>query len=263
MGLNYYYRGDRATTETFGRELLEFGRRTGNNRSLVLGHYIAGCADLLAGRFSGAADCFERAVRISADPWFSQFPRLLLGFSYFSNQEYDRAEEAIQPIIRHQENNGTYLIRTPARILEGLLSLVKGNLAAGMKIIAQAQESLWQKGRLYVYASAEDLLGRIYLQIAGGGQPGFSLSREFGFLIRHVPFAAQKAEDHFNRAIRIAREMDARGVLGISLLDLGHLYRVKKKREKARKCLAEAGQLFEQGGLDDYLKQAEEALHAL
>lgn len=230
MGLNHYFRGDRQATEILARKLLEFGRQTGNNRSLVLGHFISGCAVLITGRFPEAIACFEQAVRISADPWFSQFPRLLLGLSYLSNKEIEKAEEAIQPIIQSNLNNGTYSIRTPARMLEGLLCLAKGNLKAGMKIIEQALESHRQKGRLFIYASAEELMGRVYFQIMEGGSTGLSLTRELAFLFHHVPFAGQKAEDHFNRSIRTARAIGAQGILGTALMNLGLLYRLKKKR---------------------------------
>ncbi len=34
-----------------------------------------------------------------------------------------------------------------------------------------------------------------------------------GFLVRNVPFAGKKAEDHFNKVIEISREIGAKSVL--------------------------------------------------
>ncbi len=82
-------------------------------------------------------------------------------------------------------------------------------------------------------------------------------------MIRSIPFAAKKAEDHFNRAIEIAREIGAKGTLGQAYLDLGLLHRAKGKKDKARECIRTAIEVFEQCEAEAYLKQAKEALQSL
>jgi tetratricopeptide (TPR) repeat protein len=107
--------------------------------------------------------------------------------------------------------------------------------------------------------------GKLYLQIVEGrgGRDFSTLVRNVGFLIRSVPFAAKKAEDHFNRAIEIAREIGAKGALGQAYLDLGLLHRAKGKKDAARECICLAIQFFEECEAEVFLKQAQKALESL
>lgn len=89
------------------------------------------------------------------------------------------------------------------------------------------------------------------------------MAKNIGFLIKNVPFASKKAEEHFNRAIEVAKEIGAKGTMGMAYLDLGLLYRIKGKTEQARKCISEAIQIFERTEAEEFLKQAKEALAAL
>jgi hypothetical protein len=87
--------------------------------------------------------------------------------------------------------------------------------------------------------------------------------RNIGFLVKNVPFAAKKAENHFNKTIEISREIGAKYFMGLSYLDLGLLYRVKGEKARARECLTNAIELFEQCELENWLKRAREALASL
>ncbi len=57
--------------------------------------------------------------------------------------------------------------------------------------------------------------------------------------------------------------MGAKIVLGGAYLDLGLLYKGKKRKDQANKCISKAVKLFEQCDADVYLKQANEALESL
>lgn len=57
--------------------------------------------------------------------------------------------------------------------------------------------------------------------------------------------------------------MGAKGDLGQAFMGLGQLYKAKKKKEKARKCFAEAASLFQEYDAHIYLKQAKEALASI
>jgi tetratricopeptide (TPR) repeat protein len=89
------------------------------------------------------------------------------------------------------------------------------------------------------------------------------MAKNIGFLVKNVPFASKKAEEHFNRAIEVAKEIGTKGTMGMAYLDLGLLYRTKGKTEQARKCLSEAIQIFEQTEAEGFLKQAKDALASL
>ena len=61
----------------------------------------------------------------------------------------------------------------------------------------------------------------------------------------------------------MAKETGTIGFLGLSYLNLGLLHRAKKRKEQAKKSIAEAVRLFEQCEADVYLKQANEVLESL
>jgi tetratricopeptide (TPR) repeat protein len=58
----------------------------------------------------------------------------------------------------------------------------------------------------------------------------------------------------------VAKEIGAKGTMGMAYFDLGVLYRMKGKTEQAKKCISEALQIFEECEAEGFLKQAKEAL---
>jgi tetratricopeptide (TPR) repeat protein len=81
--------------------------------------------------------------------------------------------------------------------------------------------------------------------------------------LKNVPFAAKKAENHFQKAIELAKEISAKGLLGQATLELGLLHKIKGRTDEARKCISDAVHLFEECEADVFLKQAKEALASL
>jgi tetratricopeptide (TPR) repeat protein len=132
-------------------------------------------------------------------------------------------------------------------------------------MIEEARDLCEECGGKYPLIMAEFILGRIYKQIAEGTGPVSPaiVAKNIGFLLKNVPFAAKKAENHFQKAIEVAQEIGAKGLLGQVKLDLGLLYKVNGNPDNARKCISDAIQLFEECEADIYLKQAREALAAL
>jgi tetratricopeptide (TPR) repeat protein len=82
-------------------------------------------------------------------------------------------------------------------------------------------------------------------------------------LIGSIPDAVQKAKDYRNKAIELAREIGAKGELGISYLNLGLLHSAEGDKGKAKQYISEAVSLFEQCRLENSLRQAKAALESL
>jgi tetratricopeptide (TPR) repeat protein len=87
--------------------------------------------------------------------------------------------------------------------------------------------------------------------------------KNIGFLAKNVPFATKKAEEHFNKAIELLKEIGAKGFLGPVYLSLGLLCKNCKRNEKARQYILEAINIFRDCGAGGYLKQANEVLESL
>ena len=265
MGQAYWHRGEASNGFETAKALLEHGEKRSNNRSLVWGHYIMGWSHFTEGDFSSAAARFQQAIQISTDPYYAQFPRLGLVYSYISKGQFQMADQDLHKVLNFSQEFGAEILGTPAQGLLGLVSVGKGHLSQGIKLLKTVQKIWLEKQRRCLYAASEYMLGRVYLEIGQRTTP-ISLStiiRNAGFLLRAIPFVGRKAERHFNRSIEVAREIGAKGTLGRAYLDLGLLYRAKGKTNQARECLGMAVRVFEQCEAAIYVNQAREALRNL
>jgi tetratricopeptide (TPR) repeat protein len=248
-----------------GKALLDYGEGHSNIRSLVMGHGIMGCGYALRGDLHSAIECLESGARLSVDPFYSQLLRVALGSSYLLSNQLDKAETALEEVMTYSQKFGAGWIGTQACIYMGVLLIAKGQMSQGLKLLEEGQRDCLENQVRTVYARSEYVLGEVYSQIVEGPGP-ISLStmaKNIGFLIKNVPFASKRAEDHFNRAIEVAKEIGAKGTMGMAYLDLGLLYRTKGKTEQAKKCISEAVQIFDQSEAEGFLKQAKEALASL
>jgi tetratricopeptide (TPR) repeat protein len=265
LGYVYYQSGETRKAFEVGKALLDYGEGHSNIRSLVMGHGIMGCGYALRGDLHSAIECLESGTRLSADPFYSQLLRVALGSSYLLSNQLDKAETALEEVMTYSQKFGAGWIGTQACIYMGVLLIAKGQMSQGLKLLEEGQRDCLENQVRTVYARSEYVLGEVYSQIVEGPGP-ISLStmaKNIGFLIKNVPFASKKAEDHFNRAIEVAKEIGAKGTMGMAYLDLGLLYRTKGKTEQAKKCISEAVQIFDQSEAEGFLKQAKEALASL
>ena len=265
LAFTYYQSGETRKALETGRALLDYGERHSNIRSLVIGHGIMGGGYALRGDFHSGIEWMERGTRLAVDPFYSQLSRLNLGFGYLFTNQLDKAEAAIVEVLSYSEKFGAGVIRIQACIYMGVLLIAKGKMSQGLKLLEEGQRECLKNEWRTLYARSEYVLAKIYSQIVEGTEP-ISLStmaKNIGFLIKNVPFASKKAEEHFNRAIEVAKEIGAKGTMGMAYLDLGLLYRMKGKTEQAKNCISGAIQIFEETEAEGFLKQAKEALASL
>jgi tetratricopeptide (TPR) repeat protein len=187
----------------------------------------------------------------------------LLGLSYLSCDKLAEAEDALQQVIDYSEKFDTELIKSPANTLLGVISISKGKLSQGLKMLKTAQKEYLESNRRYAYATSEDILGKVYLKIVEGAPVSLAMIKNFGFLLKHVPFASRKAEQHFNKSILVAKEIGAKSTLGIAYLDLALIHRKKDRNSRARGCVLKAIEVLEQCDAEVFLKQAREILTSL
>jgi tetratricopeptide (TPR) repeat protein len=265
LGQAYWYRGETAKTRELGQSLLAHGERTGNPRGTVLGYYIIGCSHLTAGDFFSAAESFRKSISFSADPYYSQWPRMLLCLTYALNGQNLEAESLLQEVLRFTGRNHVPIIGTPARSIMGIVMVGKGHLREGIQAYEEGRQSYLKHERRWCYALSEYILGTIYLQILSGWKGGGMHIKAgdvlYGFM--KLPFLRRKAEAHLNRSIEAARAIGARMTVGMAQLSLGLLHKSAKKTDSARTYLSEASMVFDRCGAGVYLSQAEEALESL
>ncbi|HYA15446.1 MAG TPA: tetratricopeptide repeat protein, partial [Syntrophales bacterium] len=259
------FKGTGTPNLEMGRTLLDYGMKKSNVRSLVLGHICMGNGHQVKGDFASAIESYKKAIEISLDPHLSQWSLIWLGMCYLENGQVQDAEETLKRVRSFEEKYGSKQHGTPARGLLGIILVLKGNLKQGVEEMEEAKRTGLKNNRKYGCAYADFILGKVFSQIAEGRRAVSlsALAKNIGFLIRHVPFAAKRAEEYFQAAIHQASEIGAKGILARAFLDLGHLYMKKGRDSDARKHITDAIRLFEECEADVFLKQAKESLALL
>jgi class 3 adenylate cyclase/tetratricopeptide (TPR) repeat protein len=265
LGYAHYQRGERKKAFEAGRSILEYGQNHRNVRSLFMGHWIEGFSHVANGDLQSAIECCTKALQLSVDPFYSHGARILLGAIHTLSGNLQEAEESLQEIVSFSEEFGCERVGTPAQMFLGAVTVAKGNMSQGLKMLEETRRVFLENERRRFYAQTEYVLGRVYLQIVEGSRQVnlSSMAKNIGFLVKKVPFASQKAEAHFGKAIEVAKEIGAKGMQGQAYLDLGLLHKTKKRVHRARDCISEAIQLLEECEAEVILKQAKKALASL
>lgn len=110
----------------------------------------------------------------------------------------------------------------------------------------------------------DERLGMFYSQIATGPKPKLSvMAKNVGFLMKNVPVASKKAEEHYQKAVELCEEIGVNGYRGISYLGLGQFYQARKKTDQARQYIGRAIEILEECKAEQFLQQAKQALKSL
>jgi class 3 adenylate cyclase/tetratricopeptide (TPR) repeat protein len=106
LGFVYFYQGNRKETYNAGKTILDYGRRYSNIRSQVMGYWIMAFSFILDGNYSAIIESLEKALQISADPFYSQFVKLSLGNVYAASGEFSKAEGLLNEVASYSRTFG-------------------------------------------------------------------------------------------------------------------------------------------------------------
>jgi len=260
----YWIKGDTKKVSEGAKRLLEYGDEKSNSRCMVFGHWIDSWVHQQTGDMNSSQKSSKKACEVALDPFYSQFPKISLGYSYLIAGQFKEAEKVLNSLLNFSEPRAigelvewAYLYIAPALIAQG-------HMRRGLNMLEEVQQLTIRNQSKVRYAFSEYIFGKTYSQIATGPTPEFSImAKNIGFLVKNVPFAAKNTEEHFNKAIEIFREIGAKSFLGMAHLDLGLFYKARKKKQQARECISEAIKIFEETEADVFLKQAKDALESL
>ena len=259
------YRGDRKYTFEAGKALLEYGQKYSDNRSMFMGYIEMGLSHYISGDFQSAIECAQKAITISVDPFHYMAGKLVLAMSYVSDGQFQEAEDVAHEVLNFSETFGCECWGKPARMTLGGIFIAKGHMSEGVKMIEDAIDSFQEGGSRVYLVRSELILGKVFMQMVEGGKKTnlSTLVKNLGFLVKNVPFAGKKAENHFNKAIETANEIGANAILAEAKLCLGMLHKAKGRTERAKECISESIKLFEQCEAETNLQQAQKALATL
>ena len=109
LGYLYFFQGKSEEAYNTGKTILEYGRRHSNIRSQVMGYWIMAFSYILDGNRSAAIEGLERALQISADPFYSQFVKLSLGNVYTAAGQISKAEGLLNDVVSYIRTFGCEL----------------------------------------------------------------------------------------------------------------------------------------------------------
>ncbi len=210
-------------------------------------------------------ETYEKAIQVGVEPFYVEFIRMNLALVYIMNGQITEAANAIESVVAFSEDSGAWCAGIPAQAFSGAILIANGQMGIGLTRLKDGKQKLFTSGNMFYYLQCEYILAKVFSQIAEGVEP-ISLSKiakNIGFIAKNVPFASKKAEGHFKKVIKVAEEMGAKVIMGSAYLDLGLLYKAKKRKNLAIQFISDAVKIFEQCEADILLKQANEALESL
>ena len=261
----YWYRGDIKNLSELGEKLLRQGRKISDVRHIAMAEMALGLSLFCRGNYESAIRNLKSALKTSIDPLLIQFSTIFLGYVYIADKQYKEALNVLEKVMRFSEMHSIEFLGTPSLAFRGCALAASGSLDKGLKFIGKAM-AVWEKtNRRYGIAVGHIMYGQLYLRIVEGEGPKSIafIIKNIRSIVRLVPGAARKAEEHLSMATKISGEIGARVLLGQAHLGLGCLYRAKKRTEKARESILEAISIFEKIEANGYLKQSEEVLNSL
>jgi tetratricopeptide (TPR) repeat protein len=265
LGFTYAHQGDKKKTLEAGRTLLDYGQRHSNPRAMVIGYWMMELGCMLNGDFPSAVEWVKKGVQLSVDPFYSMIGTLYLGIGYVLIGQLKEGESHLNEFVTYSQQMGCEIMEGAAHSFLGVISMIKGEMSQGLEMLEKGSRMYLDYDSQLFYAESQSSLGGTYLQIVERAAP-MSLStvaKNIGFLVKNVPFASKKAEEHLNKAIEVSKEIGAKGILGQTYLRLGLLRKATKRRDQARDCISQAIQVFEECGAEGPLEKAKEALGSL
>ena len=257
-GYAYWHKGNAKETEKIGNRLIKFGRHHGNVRSQVSGHCCLGWKDLVVGDIDGATASFKSAVAMSADPWYSQFPKLALCYGAISNGKIEEALPLLDQMIAFSNHNGAEFVGDPAIFFKGLTAILNGQVAQGLEIMESLLGKWQTAGCRLRCLTCGYVMGRVYLllyqsALQAVGRPASKPAERL----------ADKCIHWFQTCVSEARDMGAAAMEGQALLGLGKALAMMDQSDQALDSLKQSMDVFVELQATSHLELAKAAIDGL
>ena len=256
-----YFKGDTKKVFEGAERLLEYGEKNANSRSKVFGHWMKAFGYISVGDLKSSQKSCEKAMEVALDPAYPEFARITLGLAHFFGGQLKVAKQVLKTNIDFAEKRGMGEGTLISQCFLAPILIAEGHMKQGTALLEKVRKNLITNQRRVWYAVSEQILGEVNLQIATGPKPSLAtMAKNIGFLVKNVPFASKKSEEHFNKAIELLKEIGAKGFLGPVYLSLGLLNKASKRNEQARQYIMKAINVFQECDALIYLEQAKEEL---
>ena len=203
-----------------------------------MGEMASGLAHFSAGDFQSAIESFKTALQASIDPLLIQGSTFFLGYAYLVNGQYQEALSLSQEVMDFSDKYGAEPWGHLHCHLWGMPWWPQGTWTGGWSLVERAEEIYRKTNRRWPMHPCKHFMVNCTFRSLRAGDPRVSpsWSKNIRSLVKLVPGAARKAEEHFNKAIEVAGEIGAKGVLAQAHLGLGLLHKAKGETRRPGKA---------------------------
>jgi tetratricopeptide (TPR) repeat protein len=198
------------------------------------------------------------------DPFYAYFSLMSMSAAYVLTDQIKDAKETSRQGTQFFNDNHIRSEGAFCELFYGVALIAEGQMSAGMRIIDEVRTHFRENKRHLFFVVSDLALGKVYSEIAFGPKPSLSVMiNNFGFLLKHAPYAGKKAAEYFKKAIAGSEKISSLSLQGQACLDLGLLYKCRRQKQRAKECISQAVELFNKGDARTFLKQAQQELAQL
>jgi hypothetical protein len=192
-------KGEGTKAYATANELLEYGRRHSHIRSIVMGHCCMAMSGLASGNAHLAIQSGQMGAKSALDRFYRYYSRAWEVVGYVLADQLPEAQKVLEEALPYCHEYGCEVLSATTDAFLGAIYVAQGHMSRGLTMIEKERDRSEEGGLKYWSIMVEFILGRIYKQIAEGAGPlsPAIVAKNIGFLLKNVPFAARKAENHF------------------------------------------------------------------
>jgi tetratricopeptide (TPR) repeat protein len=211
-----------------------------------------------SGNIPQAIETFRQAIQTSADPWYSQFPKLALCLAAINNGQVEEALPLLDQMIAFSDSNGTEFVGEPARFFKALAAVFEGRADEGiesMEGLLKKWEADGSRLRVVICGFA---LANAYSQLQAKAS-----QRRDAPVMPSESLWAEKAIQQFKTVADEAADIGAAALHGRALFGLGDVLASLGRQEEAKQAIARSIELLETIHADGHLMQARKLLETI
>jgi hypothetical protein len=244
MALVLTMAGRYGEVEAICAEMIEFGRETGNNRSVSFGMQGLALLAVMTLSFQTAIEIAHKANEIATDPIYSETVKISWATGAALAGDTVEARKAMEDLRRASATGVSLPLPLMVRLVEGLAMLGEGELSKGMdELIATGRDAI-SVSREWEALYAELFIGVAFTRISTRSPASglMDLAKNPGFL-KYVRRARKETGQRLTDLIARCETEGADGLLPSSryhhALYLLHLGDTAAARQQLEDCLAE------------------------
>ena len=262
---NYAWMGNPAPLKPIVKELIEYGEQHSHVRCLVVAYWSEGHMHASVGDWGEVIRSYQKAIEVAVDPFYHFASQLVTALRLLQAGMIDELEAILPDILKYCDETDNRFFNDAIDSMSAVLQIIKGDLSIGMQKLMAIETKTKDSDFWFQAITIEIMIAQVYLKAAKKSQPisFLTMIKNPGFILKHVFFAAQKAEKHLKKIVSMGAQKDAIGLVAQANLELGILYKHQKRYNEAHQNLNEAIQIFNEIGASIFLDQAKDELAGL